>query len=37
VPLSWPFVVLKLSQLGLFRIENVSVAPSGSEAVGVNV
>jgi hypothetical protein len=36
VPVSWPVVVLKLAQLGLFAIANVSVPPSGSLAVGVN-
>jgi hypothetical protein len=36
VPLSFPVDVLKLAQEGLFAMENVSVLPSGSLAVGVN-
>jgi hypothetical protein len=36
VPLSFPVPVLKLAQEGLFEMENVSVLPSGSFAVGVN-
>src|SRR5688572_4491270 len=36
VPVSSPVVVLKLAQLGLFVIANVSVPPSGSLAAGVN-
>src|SRR5690349_5459422 len=37
VPLRRPVVALKFSQLGLPVIENCSVLPSGSDAVGVNV
>jgi len=36
VPDSWPVVVLKAAQVGLFWIENVSAFPAGSLAVGVN-
>jgi hypothetical protein len=36
VPLSCPFVVLKLAQAGLFAMENVKLFPDGSVVVGVN-
>lgn len=36
VPLNLPVDVLKLAHEGLFAMENVSVLPSGSFAVGVN-
>ena len=36
VPLNRPVVVLNAAHDGLFAIENVSVWPSGSDAVGVN-
>lgn len=37
VPLNWPELVLKVAHEGLFAILNVSVWPSGSDAVGVKV
>jgi hypothetical protein len=37
VPLSWPFVVLNVAQLGLFVIEKLSVPPRGLDAVGVKL
>ena len=36
VPESCPVRLLKVAQDGWFAIENVSVSPSGSLAVGVN-
>ncbi len=36
VPLSWPVVVLKVAQDGLPVMENVSVPPAASEALGWN-
>jgi hypothetical protein len=36
VPYRRPVEPVKLAQAGLFTIENVSVAPSGSLAVGLN-
>ena len=37
VPVSWPLVVLKLAQEGLFKILNVSFAPPGLLTVGVKL
>ena len=37
VPVSAPVVVLKLAQLGLLMIENVSVLPLGSVVLGVKL
>ncbi|HEV2443505.1 MAG TPA: hypothetical protein VGT07_13355 [Steroidobacteraceae bacterium] len=37
VPVSVPVELLKVAQLGVFVIENVSVLPLGSVVVGVNV
>src|SRR5690606_24427876 len=34
VPLSCPLVVLNVAHAGLFAIENVSLSPSASDAVG---
>jgi hypothetical protein len=36
VPARLPVELLKVAQLGLFEMENVSAAPFASEAVGVN-
>jgi hypothetical protein len=36
VPDSWPVVVLNEAQEGMFAIENVSAAPRGLDATGVN-
>jgi hypothetical protein len=36
VPLSFPVPVLNVAHEGLFEMENLSVLPSGSFAVGVN-
>jgi hypothetical protein len=37
LPNSWPVVVLKLAQAGAFLIENASLPPSESLAVGVKL
>jgi hypothetical protein len=37
VPVSCPVLLLKAAQAGMFVMEKVKVAPSASEAVGVNV
>ena len=37
VPASWPVLELKVAQLGLCAIVNVSVVPPGAEVVGVKV